>query len=351
MFHLDEILRQTVEKKASDLHLAVGLPPMARVFGELVPLDWPALKPDDVKGMLYPVLDERQKEVLHSEWELDFSYSIPGVSRFRGSAMVQRGSLDVVMRVVPWQIPRVEDLGLPEIVRELSRLPRGLVLVTGPTGSGKSTTLASMIGMINEERAVNIVTIENPIEFLHSHNKSIVRQREVGNDTHSFSTALRHMLRHDPDVILIGEMRDMESIAIALTAAETGHLVFSTLHTQTAPLAIHRIVDVFPESVRNYIRLQLADSLKGVVSQQLLPRVDGRGRVAAVEVLINTPAVSNMVREGHEHQLYTAMQTGRAFGMQTMDSALADLCIRGLVTRDEALTRSVNRSELERALK
>jgi twitching motility protein PilT len=349
--YLDDCLRATVERQGSDLHLAVGLPPMARVFGNLVKLEGEVLKPADVREMLFCILDEKQKADFERTMELDFSYAIPGLSRFRGNAMVQRGSVDVALRVVPWEIPTVEALGLPSVVKELSRLPRGLVLVTGPTGSGKSTTLAAMVGMINKERALNVVTVENPIEFLHSHGKAIIRQREVGNDTHSFEEALRHMLRHDPDVILIGEMRDMESIAIALTAAETGHLVFSTLHTQTAPLAIHRIVDVFPESVRNYVRLQLADSLQGVISQQLLPRVDGKGRVAAVEVLVNTPAVANMVREGNEHQLYTAMQTGRSAGMQTMDSALADLCIRGLVTRDEALSRCVNRAELERALR
>lgn len=347
----EEILRKTVEMDGSDVHLAVGKPPMARVYGNLVAMDMPKLMPQDVKDLLFSVLDERQKEKFLEEWDLDFSYAVPGLSRFRGSAMMQRGSADVVLRAVPWKIPSVEQLGLPPVVKEFSKYPRGLVLVTGPTGSGKSTTLASVIDMVNEARATNIITVENPIEFLHSHKNSIIRQREVGNDTRSFQTALKHMLRHDPDVILIGEMRDMESIAIALTAAETGHLVFSTLHTQTAPLAVNRIVDVFPESVRNYIRLQLADSLKAVVSQQLLPKIDGSGRVAAVEVLVTTPAVANMIREGHEHQLYTAMQTGRNFGMQTMDTALADLCMRGVVSRDEAILRAVNRQELERLLR
>jgi twitching motility protein PilT len=350
-FDIKEILTKTVQMQASDLHLAVGRPPTVRVNGELTPLDMPVMGQQNVKDLLTEMLDEQQLNTLTKEWDLDFSYAISGVSRFRGSAMIQRGSMDAVMRVVPWEIPAASTLGLPDITEDFSRLPRGLVLVTGPTGSGKSTTLASMMGMINEERSVNIVTVENPIEFLHSHKKSIIRQREVGSDTHSFEHALRHMLRHDPDVILIGEMRDLESISIALTAAETGHLVFSTLHTQTAPLAVNRIVDVFPESVRSYVRLQLADTLKGVLAQQLLPRVDGKGRVAAIEVLVNTPAVANMIREGKEHQLYTAMQTGRSFGMQTMDAALADLCIRGLVTREEALSRSVNRAELERALR
>ena len=350
-FNLNEILQQTVELSGSDLHLTVGKPPVVRVYGELRPLDLPVLNQHDIKDLLYAIIDERQKEVFEKEWELDFSYAISGVSRFRGSAMKQRGSVDVVLRTVSWQIPKIADLGLPDVVKELSRLPRGLVLVTGPTGSGKSTTLASMINMINQERSVNIVTIENPIEFLHTHQKSIIRQREVGSDTHSFGESLRHLLRHDPDVILIGEMRDLESVSIALTAAETGHLVFSTLHTQTAPLAVQRIVDVFPEVVRDFVRRQLADTLRGVISQQLLPRADGKGRVAALEVLLNTPAVANMVREGKQHQLYTAMQTGRSFGMQTMDHSLADLCLSGVITRDEALARSVNLAELERVLR
>lgn len=351
VFCFEDLLRIAVERKASDIHFAVGKPPMVRVFGDLVALDYPVLIDSDVRGMLYPVWNDEKKAQLAADWELDFSYSIEHVSRFRGSAMIQRGSLDVVMRVVPWKIPKIDDLGLPAIVSELSRLPRGLVLVTGPTGSGKSTTLASVIGLINEEQKVNILTIEHPIEFLHSHKNSIVRQREVGNDTRSFGLALRNALRHDPDVILIGEMRDQESIAIALTAAETGHMVFSTLHTQTAPLAVQRIVDVFPDAARNYVRMQLADSLKGVISQQILPRADGNGRVAAIEVLVATPAVCNMIREGHLHQLYSSMQTGRAFGMQTMDTALADLVARGLVTRDEALSRCVNKTELERLIR
>jgi twitching motility protein PilT len=347
---LKQILFTSVEKKASDLHMTAGLPPMARVYGDLIALDFPVLRVDDIEELIFPLLDDQQMEKLKNVWELDFSYSVAGLSRFRGSIMKQRGSIDVAFRMIPWSIPRLEDLGLPPVVRELSRLPRGLVLVTGPTGSGKTTTLASIIDLINQERSVNIVTIENPIEFLHSHKKSIVRQREVGNDTHSFGDALRHLLRHDPDVILIGEMRDQESVAIALTAAETGHLVFSTLHTQTASLAIHRIVDVFSDSMRNQIRLQLADTLKGVVAQQILPRADNHGRVAAVEVLINTPAVSNNIREGKEHQLYTALQTGRSVGMQTMDFALAELCMRGLITRDMAMARSVDKKELERLL-
>lgn len=348
---IDELLKVVVEQDGSDLHLAPGAPPIIRRHGDLHPLDGHGdLKGDTIRELLYTVLAPYHQEKLEETWELDFSYSIAGVSRFRGNAMRQRGSLAVAFRVVPWEVPVLDDLGLPPTVSDFTRLPRGLVLVTGPTGSGKTTTLAGMIGAINERRRLNIITIEDPIEFLHSHGKSIIRQREVGTDTRSFVDALRHALRHDPDVILIGEMRDQESIAIALTAAETGHLVFSTLHTQTAPLAVHRIVDIFPEARRDQVRQQLADSMQGIVAQQILRRSDGRGRVVACEVLISTPAVRNLIREGKEHQLYGAMETGRASGMQTMDHALAQLCLRGTISRQEAIDHCVDRKELERAL-
>ncbi len=348
---LNEILIQTVKMYGSDLHLAAGIPPVVRVNGELVRLSMPRLMPSDIEELVFPLLQPIQREHLEQNKELDFSYSLPGVSRFRGNIMWQRGSLGVNFRVVSMQIPRLGELGLPEAVRNLAMLPRGLVLVTGPTGSGKSTTLAALINTINEQRSLNILTVEDPIEYLHSHQKSIVKQREVGSDTHSFAAALRHALRHDPDVILIGEMRDTESIAIALTAAETGHLVFSTLHTQTAALAVHRIVDVFTEGMRSQIRQQLADSLQGVLAQQLITRKDGRGRVAAVELLLTNPAVRNLIREAKEHQLYSVMQTGRGAGMQTMDQALAELCLAGAITRENALERSVDKVELERALR
>lgn len=348
---INEILIRTVKMDGSDLHLNVGIPPVVRVYGELVRMDdLPRLTPTDIENIIFPLLQPNFREHLEKNLELDFSYSIPGLSRFRGNIMWQRGTLAVNFRVVSMNIPSLDTLGLPPQVKDLSRLPRGLVLVTGPTGSGKSTTLAAIIDLINQERSLNIVTIENPIEFLHNHKKSIVKQREVGIDTHSFANALRHVLRHDPDVILVGEMRDMESIAIALTAAETGHLVFSTLHTQTATLAVHRIVDVFADSMRNQIRQQLADSLQGVIAQQLIPRADGKGRVAAVELLLTNPAVRNLIREGKEHQLYTAMQTAKAAGMQTMDQALANLCLAGKITRPMALERCVDRVELERTL-
>ena len=348
---MNDILKRTVEMEGSDLHLTAGMPPVVRVYGELVRMEMPVLKPQDIEDLVYPILDASHREQMEKEWELDFSYSLPGISRFRGNIMWQRGSLAVNFRVVAMNIPDLKDLNLPPAVKELSQLPRGLVLVTGPTGSGKSTTLASIIKMINEEQSLNIVTIENPIEFLHSHKKSIIKQREVGTDTHSFANALRHVLRHDPDVILVGEMRDMESISIALTAAETGHLVYSTLHTQTAPLALHRIVDVFPDGARNQIRQQLADSLQCVLAQQLIHRADGKGRVSAVEVLLSTPAVRNMIREGKEHQLYSVMQTSRNIGMQTMDQSLAELFLSGKITRDMALDHCVDRLELERVLR
>ncbi|HHY95601.1 MAG TPA: type IV pilus twitching motility protein PilT [Firmicutes bacterium] len=348
---LQAILALTVEMHGSDLHLQAGSPPVVRVYGELVRLDMPRLMPRDVEDLLYPILDANHREQLETQRELDFSYSVPGLSRFRVNVMRQRGTLAAAFRVIPMGIPRVEDLGLPAVVREFARLPRGLVLVTGPTGSGKSTTLAALIEMINQERSVTVITIEDPIEFLHSHKKAIIKQREVGSDTHSFSEALRHVLRHDPDVIMIGEMRDLESISIALTAAETGHLVFSTLHTQTAALTIHRIIDVFTGGMRNLVVRQLADCLQGVISQQLVRRADNHGRVAAVEVLVSTPAVRNLIREGKEHQLYTTIQTGRAFGMQTMDQALADLYQNGVISRDTAFARCVDRVELERELR
>ncbi len=347
---LNKLLTLTVEKGSSDLHLTAGAPPIARTYGKLTPFDFPKLSPRDVEKLVFPILEPQQRQEFSEKWELDFSYSIQGFSRFRGNMMRQRGSLAVALRVVPYQIPAIDSLNLPSCIEELCNLPRGLILVTGPTGSGKSTTLAAMINYINENRSLNIVTVEQPIEFLHHHKKSIVKQREVGSDTHSFGDALRHVLRHDPDVILIGEMRDLESISIALTAAETGHLVLSTLHTQTAPLAIHRIIDVFQEHMQNQVRQQLADSLQGIISQQLLPRADDQGMALATEVLLATSAVRNMIRDGKEYQLYTCIQTGHMQGMRTMDQSLAELYRAGKITRESALLRCVSKTELERLL-
>ena len=299
---LEYLLRLTVEKKGSDLHIVVGMPPCVRIDGDIVKQDYPPMSPADVENMLMQALTEKNKKDLSENLELDISYSVPRCARFRGNIIIQRGTLAAVFRAIPFEIPTLDKLGLPADIRRLCSLPRGLILVTGPTGSGKSTTLAAMLNYMNTNFEYNMVTIEDPIEFLHSHKKSIVRQRELGSDTLSFNNALRTVLRHDPDVIMIGEMRDPESISIALTAAETGHLVLSTLHTQTAPLTIARIIDSFPSGQQNQVRSQLSNTLKAVISQQLLPRLGG-GRVAAIEYMVDTPASKNMIREGNDHQL------------------------------------------------
>lgn len=348
---LIDFLKLTVEIGGSDLHLVAGACPAIRVNGVITPLNYPVISANEIEYIIMSILDSYQIEVLNNTWELDFSYSLQGIARFRGNVMKQRGSLALVVRVVPYNIPEFSELGLPSDLNKLCSLSRGLILVTGPTGSGKSTTLASLIDIINSTRKLNIVTIEDPIEFLHSHKQSTIRQREIGTDTHSFASALRHVLRHDPDVILIGEMRDPESIGIALTAAETGHLVLSSLHTQSAPLTISRIVDVFQNEAKEQIRQQLANTLKAVVSQQLLPVADGNGRVAAIEYMINTPAVKNLIREGKEHQLYNVIQTSQALGMQSMDQALYKLYRNGRITREAATEYCIDRTEMDRMLK
>ena len=347
---IDDLLKQTVDRKGSDLHLAVGMAPCIRINGDLTPVDAPVLKQQDVEFMILSVIKDYQKEKLDQDLELDFSYAISGCARFRGNVMFQRGTLAAVFRAVPFMIPEFDKLGLPDDVRRLCDLPRGLVLVTGPTGSGKSTTLAAMIDLVNNTRASNIVTVEDPIEFLHKHKKSSVRQREIGTDTLSFASALRHVLRHDPDIIMIGEMRDQESIGIALTAAETGHLVLSTLHTQTAPLTISRIIDSFSDDKRLQVRQQLANSLKAVISQQLIPTSDGKGRVAAIEYMVDTPAIRSLIREGKEHQLYSAIQTGQKEGMLTMDQALIKLYNASRITRSSVLEYCVDKNEVERLM-
>ncbi len=348
---MDELLKETAEKDASDLHLAVGASPTIRVNGRFIKLDYPTFTPESLQEILYSIINEQQKNELEGNKELDTSYAIPGVARYRANIMQQRGSLAAVFRVVPFEVPHIDNLGLLPQIKELCYISRGLVLVTGPTGSGKSTTLASMIEFINKERSLNIVTIEDPIEFLHQHNRSIIKQREVGIDTHDFATALRHVLRHDPDVILIGEMRDMETISIALTAAETGHVVFSTLHTQTAPLTVNRIVDVFENHKRNQVRQQLSNTIRGVIYQKLVPMHNKQGRVPAIEFMGDTPAVKNMIREGKEHQLYNAIQTGSAQNMQTMDQALVQLYKEGKITKKTAVDHCVQEEEIERLLK
>ncbi len=348
---MNELLTMAVERGTSDVHIVPMQPPIFRINREMIQLsEYPVLKPDDVKALLVQVIKPYQVEILKKELELDFSHSIPNIARFRGNVMFQRGTPALAMRIVPFKIPRLEDLGVLDGVKDLCFLPRGLVLVTGPTGSGKSTTLAAMIDIINTERDLNIVTVEDPIEFLHSHKMSSVKQREVGIDTRSFANALRHVLRHDPDVILIGEMRDLDSISIALTAAETGHLVFSTLHTQTAPLTINRIVDAFAEHQRDQIRQQLTGSLQAVLSQQLIPNIKGDGRVLAMEFLKANTAVRSMIREAKEHQLYSVMQASHAAGMRTMDQTLVELYSKGKISRNEALEKCIDKNEVERLL-
>jgi twitching motility protein PilT len=347
---IGEVLREVVNRDASDLHLAVGVPPVVRIDGHLENLDYPVLLPNDARELIYSILSQDQRQKLETDWEVDFSYSLYGMARFRVNAYFQRGTLSAAFRLVPVGIKSIEQLGLPKILHSFCHKPRGFVLVTGPTGSGKSTTLASILDEINETRAEHIVTIEDPIEFLHTHKRCVVNQREVGTDTRGFPIALRSALRQDPDIILIGEMRDLETIQIALTAAETGHLVFATLHTQDCPQSIDRIIDVFPPYQQEQIRVQIAATLEGIVSQQLLSRAGMKGRVVACEVLMSTPAARNLIREGKTHQLYTVMQTGNQYGMQTMNSSLADLVRHGQITKELALRRSSVPDELERLL-
>ncbi|MCL5943064.1 MAG: type IV pilus twitching motility protein PilT [Actinobacteria bacterium] len=347
---LVDILVEVLEAKASDLHLAVGVPPAIRVNGKLQHLDYPRLTPSDVRDLIYSILTQDQRQRLETDWEIDFSYSVPGRARFRVNAFFQRNSLGAAFRLIPVNVLGIDELGLPKVMHAFAQKPRGFVLITGPTGSGKSTTLAAIIDEINETREEHIMTIEDPIEFLHRHKKCIVNQREVGTDTKSFNRALKSVLRQDPDVILVGEMRDLETIQTALTAAETGHLVFATLHTQDAPQTIDRMIDVFPPHQQEQIRVQIASTIQGIVTQQLLPRRDGRGRCVACEVLVPTPAVRNLIREGKTHQIYTVMQTGTKYGMQTMDAALADLVRRNLITRELAERRSSNPEDLSRLL-
>lgn len=346
MIEISDLLLEVVERGASDLHITVGVPPIIRVAGALIQLDYPKLLPNDTKEIIYGILTQEQREHLERNWEFDFSYSLPGKARFRVNVFFQRNSIGAAFRLIPIKIQSLEELGLPLVLAEFTRKPRGFIVVTGPTGSGKTTTLASLINIINDTRTVHIITIEDPIEFLHTHKKAIVNQREVGTDTKSFSNALKYVLRQDPDIILIGEMRDIETISAALTAAETGHLVFATLHTQDAPQTIDRIIDVFPPYQQQQVRIQLAGTVQGIIAQQLLPTRDGKARVAAVEVLVPTPGVRNMIREAKTHQIYTAMQTGQKYGMQTMDQALADLVRRGKITFETAISRAVDSHDL-----
>ncbi len=346
-----ELLEIVLDQGASDLHLTAGAPPTIRLHGDLIRLtDYPVLAPRALQGMIYAILPQKMRERLEGELELDMSYALPGKARFRVNVYYQRDSIGAAFRLIPYEIKSLDSLGLPSVVADLARYPRGFVVVTGPTGSGKSTSLAAMVDIVNRERSAHIMTVEDPIEFLHKHQQCIVNQREVGADTHSFSQALKHVLRQDPDVILVGEMRDLETISTAITAAETGHLVFATLHTQDAPQTIDRIIDVFPPHQQQQVRVQLATTLQGIVTQQLLQTADGRSRAVACEVLVCTPAVRNLIREGKVHQIYSIMQAGGRFGMQTMDQALATLVKQGRISQQLAYERSHDPEELNRLI-
>jgi twitching motility protein PilT len=348
---IPELLDLVVERQASDLHLTVGSPPVLRIHGDLQRLsEYPVLTQQGLRAMIYAVLPQRRREQLEQDLELDMSYSLPGKARFRVNVYFQRESMGAAFRLIPYEIKSIDELGLPAVVTELARYPRGFVCITGPTGSGKSTTLAALVDIVNQERKCHIMTVEDPIEFLHHHKTSMVNQREVGTDTHGFAEALKHVLRQDPDVILVGEMRDLETIQTAITAAETGHLVFATLHTQDAPQTIDRIIDVFPPHQQQQVRTQLSTTLQAVVTQQLLQTADGEGRAVAAEVLISTSAVRNLIREGKVHQIYSVMQAGGRYGMQTMDASLAELVRARRITHRLAIERSHDPNELERLL-
>jgi len=344
--NVDELLRAVVEREASDLHLKTGSPAVLRINGALTPYGDSPVTSEEMQEALEHITTEEQRERFTRELELDFAYSISGLARFRANAALQRGTISLVFRQVNWRIPPLEELGLPEVCKVLVMKPDGLILVTGPTGSGKSTTLASMLDYLNEKEARRVVTIEDPIEYLFSDKQCFITQRELGADTLSFSAALKRVLRQDPDVILVGEMRDLETIATALTAAETGHLVFATLHTPSAPGAIDRIIDVFPPYQQNQIRAQLSTTLRGVLYQTLIPKAGGNGRVPAVEVMIATTAVCNLIREGKTYQMPNVIQTGSQYGMQTLNQALRDLCQRGLINPEDAFRKSDNPEEL-----
>lgn len=345
---LDELLLHMVERGASDMHLAVGSAPRIRIDGSLVSLDeFPVFDQDMMEAACYRILDERQLDLLKTLRELDISHAIPGVARFRGNLLWQMGTLGCVFRAIPSHPMTLDQLGMPPVVTELACKPRGLVLVTGPTGSGKSTTLAAMIDHINTNYDHHIITIEDPIEFVHQNKRCIVRQRELGSDTLSFAAALKHALRQDPDVILVGEMRDLETISLAVTAAETGHLVFATLHTSSAASTMDRVIDVFPSGQQQQIRMQISGTILGVISQTLVRRADGRGRACATEIMLGTGGVRNMIREGKTHQITNALQSGGSVGMQTLNAALASLIARGVITEEEGRSHSSSPDELK----
>jgi twitching motility protein PilT len=351
MANLHQLLKELIDKGGSDLHLTTNSPPQIRVDGKLTPMSMPALTPVDTKQLCYSVLTEAQKHKFEEENELDLSFGVKGLSRFRGNIFIQRGAVAGVFRVIPYKILSFEDLGLPPVVKELAEKPRGLVLVTGPTGSGKSTTLASIIDRINNDRHEHIVTVEDPIEYLHPHKGCLVNQREVGADTRSFKNALKYILRQDPDIVLVGELRDLETIESALTVAETGHLCFATLHTNSCVQTINRIIDVFPPYQQTQVRTQLSFVLEGVLSQTLIPRMGGTGRALALEIMVPNPAIRNLIREDKIHQMYSQMQVGQEkFGMQTMNQSLFSLVSKRLISLEDALGRSPDPDEFKQMM-
>jgi twitching motility protein PilT len=350
MINLRDLLHEMIEKRASDLHITAGLPPQLRVDGNIVGTTHEKLSPEDTLQITYSVLNEQQQKRFEEEKELDFSFGVKGLSRFRANVFLQRGVVSLAIRQIPYEILEMKQLGLPPVVEKLAEKHQGLILVTGPTGCGKSTTLASIIDKVNRERRCHIVTIEDPIEYIHQHKSCIVNQREVKADTDSFGAALKHVLRQDPDVILIGEMRDLETMQAALTIAETGHLTLATLHTNSTYESINRIVDSFPASQQEQVRAQLAFVLEGVITQQLIPKAKGKGRVLVCELMVCTPAIRATIRDDKVHQIYGLMQAGQKFGMQTMNQALFNACVKGDISTEEGLRRSADAEELSNML-
>jgi twitching motility protein PilT len=343
---MKQLLEEMVQRNSTDLHLTTGAPPMLRIDGELVPTNYEIMTPELIQQLAYSVLNDQQKKKFEMEWELDFSFGIAGLSRFRGNCFQQRGSIAAAIRTIPFEIRGFKELGIPAVVQELASRPKGLILLTGPTGCGKSTTLAAVIDKVNSDRHCHIITVEDPIEYLFRHKKAIVNQRQVGSDTKSFANALKYVLREDPDVVMVGEMRDLETIGMTLTIAETGHLTLATLHTNSAAESIHRIIDIFPSHQQGQVRSQLAFVVEGVITQQLLPKIGG-GRVLAAEVLIATPAVRALIRDEKEHQIYSHIQAGQKYGMQTMNQALYNLYAKRLITLETAFDYSPNIEEFE----
>jgi twitching motility protein PilT len=349
--HIDDLLRAMHEKGSSDLHIAVGIPPIIRVDGTLIPLPYEKVTPQDSQRLVYDILTDEHIQRFETDMELDLSYQLARIARFRVNVFRDKGNVASAFRQIPQRIPTLKELGLPNVLEELTRLPRGLILVTGPTGSGKSTSLAAMINQINSEANKHIITIEDPIEYLHTHRLCVINQREVGQDTKVFKNALRAALREDPDVILVGEMRDLETMQMAVSAAETGHLVFATLHTNSAATSVERIVDSFEPGQQEQVRLQLSNNLQAILCQQLIPRVNQPGRICAMEIMRASPAIRNLIRENKAHQITSMIQTSANVGMQTMDQSLRDLYVRGIISYEEAMTRAMNPAELEKMIR